>query len=109
MSTPCGLINKTVPYFKDWEEENNGRYEDIDAFLYYHLDILSGTPFDYSNRVFDDNEDVKALPDAVYKVYEANEKILNFDASVADHHIWQYHRENGFTKLGIREPNSGEI
>lgn len=45
----------------------------------------------------------------MYKVYEANEKLLKYDARVADHHIWQYHRDNGFTKLGVREPISGEI
>ena len=104
------MINKTVPYFKDWEEENSDKkFKDIDDMLYYHLDKLSSTAFDYTDRVFDWNEDVQALPDAVYKVYEANEKLLKYDARVADHHIWQYHRENGFTKLGVREPVSGEI
>jgi len=44
---------------------------------------------------------VKALPDAVYTVYEANDKYLRYDAKVNDHHLWQYHRNNGFTKLGF--------
>jgi hypothetical protein len=68
---------------------------------------LSETPFDYTNRVFV-NKDVNEIPDAVYRVYEANEKKLNYDVRVADHHIWQYHRENGFTKMGIRNPRNGK-
>lgn len=53
------MINKTVPYFKDWEEENSDKkFKDIDDMLYFHLDKLSSTPFDYTDRVFDWNEDV---------------------------------------------------
>lgn len=56
---------------------------------------------EYTNRNFDQNEDVKALPDAVYTIHEANSKLLKYDARVNDAHYWQYHRENGFTKVGI--------
>lgn len=51
----------------------------------------------------DNNEDVKALPDVVYRVKEANDKKLRFDAAVNDEHCWQYHRENGFTKVSISD------
>jgi hypothetical protein len=40
----------------------------------------------------------------VFTIYEANPKILKFDARVNDVHYWQYHRENGFTKVGIVDP-----
>ena len=45
------------------------------------------------------------MPDAVFTIYEANPKILKFDARVNDAHYWQYHRENGFTKVGIVDPD----
>jgi len=31
---------------------------------------------------------------------------LKFDARVNDNHYWQYHRENGFTKVGIVDPEN---
>ena len=39
----------------------------------------------------------------MYRVYEANNKTLYYDASVNDHHIWHYHRDNGFTKISIHK------
>ena len=76
--------------------------------MYQSLDRLTTTPFDYMDRDFD-NDDVRALPDAVYRVNEANSKRLDYDVRVADHHIWQYHRENGMTKLGMRNPKTGQM
>jgi hypothetical protein len=84
------------------------KYKDVEDLMYQRLDRLSCTPFDFSNRDFVD-EDVNALPDAVYRINEANEKNLDYDVRVADHHIWQYHRENGFTKLGIKNPRTGKV
>lgn len=31
---------------------------------------------------------------------------MKFDARVNDNHYWQYHRENGFTKVGIVDPEN---
>lgn len=94
-----------MPYFKDWESFNRdemlNKYEDSDAFIYEHLDNLGHTPINFVNRTFDDNADVTALPDAVYKVFEANQKKLNYEFKVNDHHVWQYHRNNGFSKITI--------
>ena len=41
------------------------------------------------------------MPDAVYTVDEANERNLRYDTRVMDHHSWSYHRENGFSKIGV--------
>ena len=79
----------------------------MDEFLFYHLDILSNTTLDISNRSFDQNENVNALPDGVYRIKEANNYKLEYDVRVNDHHIWQYHRENGFTKIGIYYKEKG--
>jgi len=69
-------VKRTVPYFKDWktfnEETENGKYKNMDEFLFHHLEALSSTDLDIVNRTFDDNEHVKALPDAVYRIKEAN-------------------------------------
>ena len=51
----------------------------------------------------DGNKDVIAMPDAVYLVDEANDRNLRYDVRVNDHHVWAYHRENGFTKIGVHD------
>jgi hypothetical protein len=75
----------------------------VDEFIFDKYLKLAYTPLEYFDRFFDNNELVSALPDAVYKVREANDKVLNYDVSVNDHHIWHYHRDNGFTKLSVHE------
>ena len=69
-------------------DELLGKYKDVDAFLYEHLDNLGHTSLNFTDRNFDSNEDVTALPDGVYKVYEASSKLLHYDVRVADNHIW---------------------
>ena len=32
---------------------------------------------------------------------EANDRNLRYDSRVNDHHVWSYHRENGFSKIGV--------
>ena len=71
--------------------------------MFDHLNKLSETKFDYNNRNFDENIDVLALADAVYRVSEANSRNLEYDVRVNDHHIWQYHKNNGFTKMSIED------
>lgn len=105
MSFPCSSVEKMAPYFKDWNQDNKNtyynKYEDVDALLYEKLTNLALTEIKYVDRNLDYNEDVKAMPDAVFTVNEANEHKLDFDTKVNDHHLWQYHRSNGFTKIGI--------
>jgi hypothetical protein len=43
----------------------------------------------------------------VYTIHEANSKLLKYDARVNDAHYWQYHRENGFTKVGVVDKKRG--
>ena len=106
LSMPCSKIQKMVPYFKEFEEFNRdeamGKYKDVDALLYDHLNVLGRTDIDYGNRSFDENPEVAALPDAVYRVYEANSNTLHYDSRVNDHHIWQYHKGNGLSKIILR-------
>jgi len=49
---------------------------------------LANTEISYVDRNLDYNEDVIALPDVVYTVNEANEKVLNYDSKIMDHHLW---------------------
>jgi len=48
------------------------------------------------------------MPDAVYKVHEANDKHLRYDVKVNDKQLWQYHKNNGFTKLSFKDDSGNE-
>lgn len=95
-----------MPYFRNWETYNHeellDKYKSVDDYMFEHLDNLGHTEINFSNRSFDYNTDVTALPDAVYKVFEASVKNLHYDFRVNDHHIWQYHKNNGLTKITIK-------
>jgi len=82
-------------------DELGGIYTKPDEYIFEHLNNLANTTIEYSKRNFDDNVDVKAIPDGLFTIFEANNKTLNYDSSVNDHHIWQYHKENGITKMGV--------
>ena len=50
----------------------NGEFKDMDDYLFKYLDLLGDVPVGYENRSMDSNPNVQALPDAVYRVQEAN-------------------------------------
>lgn len=106
MQMPCSDTKRQTPYFLDWNSTNHNehggnKFKDTDDFLFYHLNRLSETVFDISLRNVEGNDDVNALPDGIYRVQEASDERLSYDIRVNDHHQWQYHRENGMTKMGI--------
>jgi len=107
LQSPCNEVNKLVPYFKDFTSLNeNKEYKDMDDYLFKRLEKLENTPFKYGDRDMESNPDVQALPDAVYRVSEASSRSLVYDVRVNDHHLWQFHRENGMTKAGIKLKNT---
>lgn len=46
-------------------------------------------------------EGLEELPDGVFTVFESNKKKLNYRMHNNDVHYFQYHRNNGVTKLGL--------
>ena len=96
LSTTCFDVNKTVPYFVDWEEESvskhNGKYsgdsDGCNQFLMEELETLALVPILIENRNFDFNDDVKVIPDAVYTVHKASKENFLYDVKAMDHHIW---------------------
>lgn len=64
---------------------------------------------DYSDRNYPING-LDKLPDGVITVEEASEVKLKYKLQTNDNRYWQYHRNNGITKLGMvnAEPEEGE-
>ena len=96
LSTTCYDVNRTVPYFLDWEEDSALKYpgqytgdgDGCNQFLMEELETLALTPILIENRNFDWNEDVRAIPDAVYTVHHASNENFLYDVKAMDHHIW---------------------
>lgn len=108
----CQTSDKMAPYFHDWEKfaAENELTGKVDKYLFNRLDSLSSTDIVYgaAGADMDNNEDVAALPDAVYRVKEANERSLKYDVAVSDHKQREYHKLTGLTKIRVNasEPRS---
>jgi hypothetical protein len=46
------------------------------------------------------------VPDGSITVKEANKKTLNVKLSINDSKYYQYHRNNGVSKIGLIDPNA---
>jgi len=46
------------------------------------------------------------LPDGAFKIRKANNKTLSYNMQVNDLKYWQYHRNNGVTKIGLLDRDS---
>ncbi len=89
LKKPCEEVNKTVPYFYEWPlfqafVHKNRSYRTIDDYLEYHLDVLSRTSFNFSDRTIRKNSNVDALPDGAYTILKANPKSLEYEFKVND-------------------------
>ena len=102
---PCTSLARFVPYFKEYNQVNDQNYhgelESLDAMLYDHFNNLHKFKLNFEKRSYDDNPDVQAIPDAVFKVREAGKETLDYEVRVNDNRMWHYHRNNGFTKMSI--------
>ena len=52
---------------------------------------------------------LEAVPDGGITIKEANMKKLNVKLSINDSKYYQYHRNNGVSKIGIIDPSSSII
>ena len=52
---------------------------------------------------------LEEVPDGSVTIREANKKRLNVKLSINDSKYYQYHRNNGVSKIGIIDPKSSII
>lgn len=51
-------------------------------------------------------EDLDRIPDGALTINTANNKDMKYTLQVNDQKYYQYHRNNGVSKIGIVDPNS---
>lgn len=100
LEMPCYSIRKTVPYFK----ELNLSEGSINNHLAKVTKQLSkqGINLDKRDAAVNGSDDI---PDGAFLIYESNEKKLSYRLEVNDFKYYQYHRNNGVTKIGFISQN----
>lgn len=99
---PCSRINRSVPYFK---KHDNFAGNSMNQEMYNLLDQMS---FEFLDTYSKNNEikGLEGLPDGMIEVGKANSKKLDYRIQMNDYSIFQYHRNNGISKIGIIQPGS---
>ena len=92
MQSSCPMVERQVPYFKDFKEvmknEYNNSHSDIDSFLLDCLDHLTTADFNANDRNFDQSEWNIKMPDGVYEFSEASPESLRYKWRVNDANHW---------------------
>ena len=52
---------------------------------------------------------MNALPDGVYTIKKASASELNYNIKVNDNKYWQYHKNNGLTKISFKASDDQDI
>jgi len=93
---PCEEVNKSVPYFVPLSE----KYRHNNEYLFDTLDLMHMQDIDLVNK-YAKVEHMEKLPDGTFTIYESTPKKLRYKFQANDNNYWQYHRNNGITKIGI--------
>ncbi len=93
---PCKEIDRSVPYFEELDRTN---YNDTTDYLTQTISLLHDQAVDYSDRNYPIKH-LEKLPDGAITVEEAGKKKLKYKLQINDNRYWQYHRNNGITKIG---------
>jgi hypothetical protein len=107
LTYPCNEVNKTVPYFKEFTPHNFHGHNAMSDYIASVIKSFSETQLDFNDREYKIPE-LANLPDGAFKVRQANPQKLDYNLQVNDLKYWQYHRNNGITKIGVydNETNS---
>mmetsp|Transcript_17869 Transcript_17869/g.12823 ORF Transcript_17869/g.12823 Transcript_17869/m.12823 type:complete len:139 (-) Transcript_17869:510-926(-) len=96
---PCKDSNRTVPYFRELDRNDFGTVNEYMYHVLKQMNLQKMVYFDYNYKVKHREE----LPDGAFTVYEASEEVLSYKMQINDYRVWQYHRNNGVTKIGFNQ------
>lgn len=98
LQTACPEIGWSTPYFNKTDET-----ETINDYIYKTVEKLNDEKIDFKDR-FSEVPGLNLLPDGAFWVKEASMHSLKYNLQIDDNRYFQYHRNNGITKLGIVNP-----
>lgn len=101
---PCNEVNRTTPYLLEYERDNiTYKADDMEGYMSERIKALSKENVTFTDKNFR----IAALdyvPDGAFTIKGASDKALKYNLHVHDLKYWQYHRNNGITKIGIVNP-----
>ena len=111
LTYPCNDNNRSVPYFEEFTLDKYGdKQEGVTDMQLYLKKVIS--MFTDANIQFDKRDysfpELDLLPDGAYTIKEANNQSLKYNMQINTLKYWQYHKNNGITKLGLVDPESNE-
>jgi len=95
MQTACPEVGRASPYFIKANET-----ETINEYIYKIVEGLNEEKIDFKDR----NSEVPGLhnlPDGAFWIKEASNLKLSYNLQINDNRYYQYHRNNGVTKIGL--------
>ena len=98
-------MNKSVPYFKQFQQNNDS--STINEYLFKTIQSLHMQDIDFVDKNYP-IDGLDGFPDGTFTVREASEEKLSYKLQVNDNRYWQYHRNNGITKIGVINPENKE-
>lgn len=124
LEMPCGEVNRSVPFFVELKEEkdidtkaererhgdakevlSSGRNRtSLNQYMFEELLDLGQEDFNLNAK----QSSLAALyrvPDGMIEVQGASDKGFTYRLQIMDYKYFQYHRNNGITKVGIVNPD----
>lgn len=98
---PCQQINKSVPFF-EFEDQKNGS---MNYHLKEKLVQLGDEQFELKQKYMN-VKGLHKIPDGMIEIWKSNPKEFRYRLQINDYSYFQYHRNNGITKIGIVVPGS---
>lgn len=92
-SFPCVSSNYSTPYF----ELRDG---DMDEYIFNTLTFLADQPIDLQD-LGGEVPNLNLVPDGGFKMHAINSTHLKYTVLINDNRYYQYHRNNGITKIGF--------
>lgn len=105
MAHPCNSSNRSSPYFKEFTKEAFQGNKSMNDYLIGISNKLNEAPISFKDKNFE-VPILDDLPDGGFKIREVNSQTLDYNVQVNNYRYWQYHRNNGVTKIGLLDPET---
>ena len=121
---PCKQINRTVPFFEELHKNGSNDKQERESYLGDALEVINLDSelrwsmneylyeqiynLDQTNfNVMDKDStvgNIEKVPDGTLLIHQLNAEKFDYRLQIMDHLAFQYHRNNGISKIGVVLP-----
>lgn len=98
---PCNKVKKMTPFFEVYKDTKNLT---MNEYTFKKFEDLTNVHIDLQNP----NAEIDGLdkiPDGMIEISQSNMNIFDYRLQINDYSFFQYHRNNGITKIGVINPS----